>query len=375
MEGRSTIVFDNGSGYTKIGFSGEDHPRNVFPTIIGHRRFFAIEERSYEYGNEADRLRSFFEIQFPIIHGKLDNRFDLDKLWEESFRELITLLEEDHNYYLPDHQCVLLTESPKTDKKTREIFVALMFEQYRASQVCLINQQVLSLFSSGKTTGLVIDSGYQDTNFVPVFDGCSLRQFSKAMTLGGIDATDYLISLYENLKGYSYQSLVSKMKKMKEDNCYVALDFEKELNKNIPPIKYKLEKTTTLEINQERFKVPEILFKPDLCGKEDNNIIEYCFNTLNQSDIEIRKELYQNIFLSGGNTMFNGLKERLYQEMTSSTLNQYKEDFNIIANPERQISTWVGGSLISSLSSFNSICLSQEEYIETGPPIIQRKVF
>ena len=71
----------------------------------------------------------------------------------------------------------------------------------------------------------------------------------------------------------------------------------------------------------------------------------------------------------------SGLKERLYQEMTSSTLNQYKEDFNIIANPERQISTWVGGSLISSLSSFDSICLSQEEYMENGYPIIQRKFF
>ncbi len=90
-------------------------------------------------------------------------------------------------------------------------------------------------------------------------------------------------------------------------------------------------------------------------------------------DHDIRRTLYANIVLSGGTTMYPGIADRLQKEMTSLASSYMK--IKIIAPPERKYSVWIGGSILASLSTFESIWISKQEYDETGPSIVHRKCF
>ncbi len=100
---------------------------------------------------------------------------------------------------------------------------------------------------------------------------------------------------------------------------------------------------------------------------------ETTFNSIMKCDIDIRKNLYENIVLSGGTTMLSGFPERMQKEMTSLAPSTMK--INIIAPPERKWSTWIGGSILASLSTFQQMCISKREYDESGPSIVHRKCF
>ena len=67
-------------------------------------------------------------------------------------------------------------------------------------------------------------------------------------------------------------------------------------------------------------------------------------------DIDIRKDLYGNIVMAGGTTMFRGIDERLNKEVVALAPSTMK--IGVIAPPERKYSVWMGGSILSSLSSF-----------------------
>jgi actin-related protein len=67
-------------------------------------------------------------------------------------------------------------------------------------------------------------------------------------------------------------------------------------------------------------------------------------------DVDVRRDLFSNIVLSGGTTMYPGIAERLNKEMTSLAPSSVK--IKIVAPPERKYSVWIGGSILSSLSTF-----------------------
>jgi actin len=90
-------------------------------------------------------------------------------------------------------------------------------------------------------------------------------------------------------------------------------------------------------------------------------------------DVDVRKDLYGNIVLSGGTTMFTGIAERLSKEIVNLAPSTMK--VKIIAPPERKYSVWIGGSILSSLSTFQQMWISKEEYDESGPAIVHRKCF
>ena len=93
-----------------------------------------------------------------------------------------------------------------------------------------------------------------------------------------------------------------------------------------------------------------------------------------KSDIEIRKDLYSNIFLCGGNTLFNGFPERFQKQMSNTIKQLYK--LKIITHPsntERKFASWIGGSILSSLGTFHQLWLSKAEFEEHGAMIIERK--
>ena len=159
--------------------------------------------------------------------------------------------------------------------------------------------------------------------------------------------------------------------------CFVALDFEEELRLSTTSStcekSYELPDGAVITIGNERFRCPEVLFQPSFIGAESHGLHERLYNNIMKCDIDIRKELYANIVLSGGSTMFPGISDRMAKELNLLVPERMK--IRVIAPPERKYSVWIGGSILASLSSFNSMWVSKQEYDECGPSIIHRKCF
>lgn len=136
---------------------------------------------------------------------------------------------------------------------------------------------------------------------------------------------------------------------------------------------YELPDGQVITVGSERFRCPEVLFQPHFIGKEQDGIHVLTYDSIQKCDIDIRKDLYMNVVLSGGTTMFDGIDKRLQAEMTSKAPASVK--VKIVAPPERKYSVWIGGSILSSLSTFQDMWITKDEYDESGPGIVHRKCF
>ena len=270
---------------------------------------------------------------------------------------------------------MLLTEAPLNPKANREKMTQVMFETFGVPAMHVSIQPVLLMYAAGRTASLLFECGDGVSHVLPIYEGYALQNAIMRLDLGGRDLTEYLMKLLTE-RGYSFSTTAEReiVRDIKEKLCYVPLEFKKEMLIDTSKIErfYTLPNGQKIVIGNERFRCPEALFQPSFLGMESAGIHEACYNSIMKCDYDVRKDLLCSTILSGGSTMFPGIADRMRWELASMVPSKR---IRVVAPPERMYTVWIGGSILASLSTFQQMWISKQEYEEVGPTIVHHKCY
>ncbi|CAN6659363.1 actin [Trichomonascus vanleenenianus] len=368
------VVFDNGSGTIKAGIAGEEQPKTFFPNYVGRPKHTRIMAGALEgdtfIGAAAQQHRGLLKIRYPLEHGIVTDWDDMERIWQHVYSEELKILSEEHP--------VLLTEAPLNPRQNKETAAQIMFETFNVPALYMSIQAVLALYASGKTTGVVLDSGDGVSHAVPVYGGFSVPSAIQRIDIAGRDVTEYLQLLLRKSGTVLHTSAEKEIvRNIKEQHCYIAPDPKREEKEwtddhftRENSAVYRLPDGRDLRVGPERFRAPELLFSPHIIGSEYNGVHQIIADSIARTDLDMRGELYESIVLSGGSTLTQGFGPRLLAELKLLAAKNTK--IRIFSPPERKYSTWIGGSILAGLSTFKKMWVTADEWSE-NPDIIHVK--
>ncbi|KAL8823489.1 MAG: hypothetical protein Q9170_008358 [Blastenia crenularia] len=422
------IVMDNGTGFSKLGFAGNDAPSFVFPTAIATKGGVGAaggsgsgrpavaskpsyltggsgmggnlsakrgtEDLDFFIGNEALNAAAGpgYGINYPVRHGQVENWDHMERFWSNSIFKYLRVEPEDHYF--------LLTEPPLNPPENRENTAEIMFESFNCAGLYIAVQAVLALAASWTSakvadrslTGIVVDSGDGVTHVIPVAEGYVIGSSIKSIPIAGRDITYFVQSLLRD-RGEADSSLKTA-EKVKEEYCYVCPDMVKEFSRfDREPDRFLKHTVTqpngrsvTVDVGYERFLAPEIFFNPEIYSSDFLTPLPTVVDGVIQSSpIDVRRGLYKNIVLSGGSTLYKDFGRRLQRdirhlvdarlrasEARSGGAKSGGLDVQVVTHKRQKHGPWFGGSLLGQTPEFRSYCHTKAEYDEIGPSIVRR---
>jgi centractin len=266
----------------------------------------------------------------------------------------------------------------------------LLFESHQVPALYISPPAILSLYASGRTTGIVLDVGHGTTHVIPVYEGYALKHSIGRSNVGGKDVDAVLQECLRKQVGVRFTTSAEGdlVKKMKEEICYVRTpdlntgggggNKDKNNNNNdsssassaSEQMTYQLPDGQTISLSSERHLPTEVLFNPSLIGSEEPNVAETLVSSISKSDLDLRSTLYTQIVLAGGTTLTPGFGNRLLHEVRKRVPVHTK--IRISAPPERMYSAWAGGSILASLATFKNMWVTKVDYEEYGDSLIHR---
>jgi len=374
------VVIDNGTSTIKAGFAGGSKPKVVIGTKVGRAKHLrvmpggALEAdqdltgtSSIFVGRKLDEHRGAFLLENPMDKGYVtEGGWDaMERLWEHVYAK------NNLNAKMDDHP-VLLTEAPLNPRKNRDQIAEVFFETFRAPALFFTPPSVLSLYASGRTTGVVLDVGEGVTHAVPVYEGYALPHSVTRSDVAGRDVTRQLqLLLRKQGLPFTTTAEADLVKSLKEEVCYLTPTataddtIEKESK-----LAYQLPDGSSVNLASERYQAPNVLFDPFLFGSEEQGVADVLVSSIMKSDLDLRSKLFSQIVLAGGSTLFPSFGDRMLFEVRNRSPSHTR--IRISAPPERIHSTYVGGSILASLATFKAMWVTQAEYEERGTSVLHR---
>ena len=383
---QSPIVVDNGSKYCRFGPSSEYQPTVYLRNCVAYQarkvdydgwRHIRIEEGSPKtvaggQGNFLAKISPFYDLSYPVRSGMVEDWEMMTEVWSHCYSIKPELDSSEHP--------VLVTEVAKNPKGSREAALQIFFEEFDVPAFYLSVSGVLALYSTGRTNGLVIDSGFEKTEVIPVYEGYHIKHASKWMDLGGVDVTEHFGDLLttSEISFISFPRNSRIFEELKEEYCYVSLDYQSEVEKYVDDSSlrssYELPDGTKIEIGVEKIEALECFFKPEVIGNRESGIHKICRKAVSSCDVDLRRNLYETICLCGGNTAFKGLAARLNYELSRGLgINSVGVFYG--ASDHSINSAWLGGSILSLVNLNQPFWVEREDYDEAGPGILHRMCF
>jgi actin-related protein len=351
------VVVDNGSSRIVSGFAG-GNPKNFVPNLIGKLN----GEKSKIGDMEYDDL---YDYTSPISNGIIQNWDEMVEIWDYTFHSL--------NISIDEHP-VLMTEALHNDKYNREKLVEIMFERFNVRGFYLAPATVLSLYGSGRSTGISLNIGEDLCECTTVYEGYPISQTIYSSTVSGRQMTDYMKFLLNENEHHIPNSLLGRKisNGVKESLGYVAANYQDELaTSSMVERDYEFPNGSTKIIGAERFQVPELLFNPNINGLTELGIHEIVNNSILDS-ADLKDQLYQEITVSGRTTLFPGFLDRLNTEL--KILNPNKT-IKISGRPERGTAPFMGGSIVGCLPTLCDMMIDSHKYDEKGTSVIHQFCF
>ncbi|KAL2523842.1 Actin-related protein 8, partial [Abeliophyllum distichum] len=342
------IIIDGGSGYCKYGWSKYSSPSgrsatfmefgnimSPMPSRLGHFFFNNLQQTPMMCRMRVKTYTQPIVVSIPICHR--DGQLTVFQ-WNcaTDVQSLALLLRS------PTH-----TESTKAStRQLKEAICSTLFD-INVPAVCVVNQATLALFAARRTSGIVVNVGFHQTSVVPILHGKVMHQVGvEVVAVGALKLTGYLRDRMQQ-KNIHVDSIYT-VRTLKENLCYVALNYEAELSKDMEA-SFQVASEGWFTLSEERFQTGEVLFQPRMAGVQTMGLhqaVALCMDHCHDAE------------LTSGE-----IDERLEKELYGLLPASISSGIRIIPPPYGVDSAWFGAKLISNLSTFpGSWCMTKKEF-------------
>ena len=366
---KQPIIIDLGSSEIKAGLFSNSSPSIRLNNIIGESlpiKNSSSLNKDHYISSECDQYYNDLLIRYPIQRGVFVNDEDIQLIFEYILTQIGLNPEQ-----MKEHP-LLISEPINNKLSNSEKISEILFEKMNIPALIFAKQPLLSLISTGYSTGVVLESGSDITQSCVSCEGYLIKNSFFRCDYGGKDVTNVLkILLKQNNIDIRNNSLddTKILNEIKEKQCYIKT--LKDENDDFVSLlsEYILPDGNRLKLNDEKILAPEILFNNKLIFAEDLTFHEMVISSIDKVDINIKDKLYKTIILSGGNTKFKGIEEKMIVNL--SYLIPRGVDIKIKTQINPELNCWNGGKVIASLNIFNKMLVDKKEWEECGKNIIQ----